>query len=190
MIDARYMGTLPYQRALMMMRLAWEEAVFHGGYDRIFFLEHPNVLTRGYNERSEDGLRIPADRLRADGIEIHRTDRGGQWTCHGPGQLVIYFVLHLPRQKMGVRRFVTLLEQAIIRLLEEYGAEGIVVPGRPGIWAGSGLPIWIAWRIYSPARSCARFRALVREPGCFTWLAERSLATEPARAWGCCLLFW
>jgi len=67
-------------------------------------------------------------------IPIINTDRGGQVTYHGPGQLVIYILLDLHRRKLGVRQFVTLIEDSLIQLLSEYGVKAYSDPKAPGVY--------------------------------------------------------
>lgn len=95
--------------------------------DQIWCLEHPPVYTLGLAGRTEHILN-PGN------IPIHKTDRGGQVTYHGPGQLVIYPLLDLRRKGISVRAYVNLLEQAIIDLLDQYGISAGRRPGAPGVY--------------------------------------------------------
>src|SRR5581483_10165889 len=81
--------------------------------DEIWVLEHEPVFTQGQNGR-------PEHLLNAQDTPVIRTDRGGQITWHGPGQLVLYILVDLRRLKHTVRSFVCAIEQAVIRLLAEY----------------------------------------------------------------------
>ena len=99
--------------------------------DEIWFLEHPPVFTLGMNARPEH-LLAPGD------IPVVNIDRGGQVTYHGPGQLVVYPLLDLPRLKLGVRDLVVAIERAISDAVAEWGiaaagrrdAPGVYVDGR------------------------------------------------------------
>ena len=99
--------------------------------DEIWFLEHPPVFTLGMNARPEH-LLAPGD------IPVVNIDRGGQVTYHGPGQLVVYPLLDLPRLKLGVRDLVIAIERAISDTVAEWGiaaagrrdAPGVYVDGR------------------------------------------------------------
>ncbi len=97
------------------------------GDDEIWFLQHPPVFTLGQAGRREH-LRDPGD------IPVIASDRGGQVTYHGPGQLVVYVMLDLKRRGLGVKRLVHGLEQAIIDLLTDSGLEGVRRPGAPGVY--------------------------------------------------------
>ncbi len=102
-----------------------------GTPDEIWFLEHPPVFTLGVSA-SRVHLLEPGD------IPVVQTDRGGQVTYHGPGQLVVYPLVDLRRAALGVREFVSALERAVIDLAAEYGiaassrreAPGVYVQGR------------------------------------------------------------
>lgn len=95
--------------------------------DEIWLVEHPPVYTQGQAGKPEH-LLVPND------IPLVQTDRGGQITYHGPGQLVAYPLLNLKRRKLGVRDLVTLLEQSVIELLAEYGLESAARPDAPGVY--------------------------------------------------------
>src|SRR5512139_1946889 len=82
-------------------------------HDELWFVEHPPVFTVGLNGKPEH-LLSPGD------IPVVKVDRGGQVTYHGPGQIVLYFMLDLRRRGIGVRALVSLMEQAVIELLAGY----------------------------------------------------------------------
>ena len=95
--------------------------------DEIWLVEHSPVFTRGLSCRQEPHQN-PKD------IEVVDTDRGGQITYHGPGQLVAYLLFDLKRSRQGVRHFVSNIEQAIIDVLSECGIDGRRQPGAPGVY--------------------------------------------------------
>lgn len=98
--------------------------------DEIWLLEHPPVYTLGVAAKDEHLPRLD------NGIPVIRTDRGGQITYHGPGQLVVYLLLDLKRLQLSVRTLVRRMEQAVIDLLQ---AHSIVAHGRsaaPGVYVG------------------------------------------------------
>jgi lipoyl(octanoyl) transferase len=97
--------------------------------DEIWFLEHPPVFTLGMNA-SRAHLLAPGD------IPVVQIDRGGQVTYHGPGQLVVYPLLDLNRLGLGVRGFVTALEQAVIDLAADSGIRAECRRGAPGVYVG------------------------------------------------------
>ena len=95
--------------------------------DELWILEHPPVFTLGTNGKTEHILN-------AGDIPIVNIDRGGQVTYHGPGQLVIYILLNLHRRKLGVRKLVSIIEDAIIKLLEKHGVTACNDPKAPGVY--------------------------------------------------------
>ncbi|HEY3859428.1 MAG TPA: lipoyl(octanoyl) transferase LipB [Gammaproteobacteria bacterium] len=95
--------------------------------DEIWFLEHPPVFTLGMAGKMEHVL-APGD------IPVVQIDRGGQVTYHGPGQLVVYPLLDLRRQKLGVRELVEALENSVIDTLEGYGIQARNRRDAPGVY--------------------------------------------------------
>jgi lipoyl(octanoyl) transferase len=95
--------------------------------DECWFLEHDPVFTLGQAGK-------PEHVLNAHDIPLEKTDRGGQVTYHGPGQLVAYLLLDVRRRGMGVRQLVDLIEQSLISLLASYGIEAVIRPGAPGVY--------------------------------------------------------
>jgi lipoyl(octanoyl) transferase len=95
--------------------------------DEVWVLEHPPVFTLGQAGRAEHVL-DPGP------IPVIATDRGGQVTYHGPGQLVAYVLVDLARRGLGVRRFVEALEQAVIDTLAEAGVRAARRPGAAGVY--------------------------------------------------------
>lgn len=95
--------------------------------DEIWITEHPPVYTLGLNGKHEHVLD-------AGDIPLLETDRGGQVTYHGPGQLVVYFLADLRRLAMGPRQAVTLLENAMINTLSQYGVSAQARADAPGVY--------------------------------------------------------
>lgn len=108
--------------------------------DEIWLVEHPPVFTQGQNGK-------PEHILNAGNIPIVKTDRGGQVTYHGPGQLMIYTLIDLQRKKFNVRQIVSLLEQTIIDLLSEYQIEAYAKKEAPGVYVGEQKICSIGLRI-------------------------------------------
>ena len=97
--------------------------------DEIWLLEHPPVFTQGLAGR-------PEHLLRETGVPLVRTDRGGQITYHGPGQVIAYLLIDLARRGLKVRELVSRIEQATIDLLASLGSEGQRLAGAPGVYVG------------------------------------------------------
>lgn len=95
--------------------------------DELWIVEHPAVYTLGRNGKEEHILNHTD-------IPVVNVDRGGQVTYHGPGQLIIYTLIDLHRKNLGIRRMVTIIEDAIISLLGSYGIEARNDPKAPGVY--------------------------------------------------------
>jgi lipoyl(octanoyl) transferase len=103
--------------------------------DTLLLLEHPHVITLGRNASREHLLATP-ERLAALGVEIFETDRGGDLTYHGPGQLVGYPIFDLTEHRRDVAWYMRTLEEALIRVAADFGVEANRLPGAPGVWVG------------------------------------------------------
>lgn len=125
-IKVRELGLKDYTEVLQLMRSFTEERTPETP-DEIWVVEHPPTFTLG---QSGD----PSHILHADNIPVVQSDRGGQVTYHGPGQLVIYVLVDIVRCGVGVREFVRTLEQSIIDLLKAAGVKGERRVGAPGVY--------------------------------------------------------
>lgn len=105
--------------------------------DTLILLEHEPVITLGRNA-DPSGVTGNPDRLARLGISIHRSERGGQVTYHGPGQIVGYPILDLRDRRIGVKQYVGLLEEVMIRAASRFGVTAYRVKGRPGIFCERG----------------------------------------------------
>ena len=111
-----------------MIQFTNARVVDPAAYDnQIWFVEHDPVFTLGRAGRMEH-------LKQATTIPVVRTDRGGQITYHGPGQLVVYCLFYLKQMASGVSSLVRKLEQQIMQVLECYGISGHLVPGAPGVY--------------------------------------------------------
>ncbi|HEV8120122.1 MAG TPA: lipoyl(octanoyl) transferase LipB [Candidatus Polarisedimenticolia bacterium] len=138
--EAAWLGRIGYHEALQLQRAtarALKDAQFDGGsaLERLLLLEHPPVITLGRNAHDTDVL-APRDRLAALGVTVETTDRGGQVTYHGPGQLVGYPILDLNPDRRDVARYLRDLEDALIRTLATYGIAASRLDGLTGVWVG------------------------------------------------------
>ncbi len=96
-------------------------------WDEFWILSHPPVYTQG---TSCDDLPVNSPEL----IPVVKTDRGGQITYHGPGQLIVYLLLDIKRLGMGPKRLVSSIESAVISLLDKYGVNASTHKGAPGVY--------------------------------------------------------
>lgn len=99
--------------------------------------EHYPVYTLGFHGNYSNML-LNEDQLSQRGCELVKIERGGDITYHGPGQLIIYPIIDLERYRLGVKRYVWILEEAVITLLEEYHIKGERIEGATGVWIGKG----------------------------------------------------
>jgi lipoyl(octanoyl) transferase len=104
--------------------------------DQLLLLEHPPVITLGRGGKRENLLASSAA-LAAESVRFFETTRGGDITYHGPGQIVGYPILHLGENNRDVRKYVTKLEEVLIRTVARYGIKAQRVEGRRGIWVGN-----------------------------------------------------
>ena len=126
------LGLLPYRAAWDLQREA-VESVLDGGEERVLLVQHPPVLTLGAAFHVENLLR-PEDEYRARGIDVVRTDRGGDVTYHGPGQLVAYPILDLARRGKDLHRYLRALEEAVIGVAHDLGLAAGRNPVNTGVW--------------------------------------------------------
>jgi lipoyl(octanoyl) transferase len=105
------------------------------GTDVLLLLEHPPVVTLGRGADPRHVLAEP-EMLARRGIELHETGRGGDVTFHGPGQLVGYPILALPRERQDAHRYLRDLEQALIDAVASWGVSATRVAGLTGVWVG------------------------------------------------------
>ena len=108
-----------------------------GAPDTLALLQHPPVYTFGRRVRAEH-LLLSEERLAARGAAVVETNRGGDITFHGPGQVVGYAILNLRRLGLGPVDYVCRLEEALIGVLARAGITGYRVRGRPGVWTDGG----------------------------------------------------
>ena len=101
--------------------------------DQLIILEHDPVFTLGRNATPAD-IHMSEDFLASQGVSVHRTDRGGEVTYHGPGQIVAYPICNLRGGRQDVGRLVRGLEEAMIRTAADFGVMADRLPGAPGIW--------------------------------------------------------
>lgn len=126
MPQTRFMGRVAYAATFSEMR-AFTSARTAQTDDQLWVCEHDAVYTQGLSGKDEHVLN-------AGTIPVVRTDRGGQVTYHGPGQVVVYALVDLQRLGIYVKEFVYRLEHGLLKTLESLGVTGHRVPGAPGIF--------------------------------------------------------
>jgi lipoyl(octanoyl) transferase len=126
----------------LQSRLHWER-LSNERPDTVLILEHYPVYTLGRSTGVSDWGNDESV-LRANGTELHRVNRGGSVTYHGPGQIVVYPILRLARHATGPRQLVRLFEEVIIRVLDLWNIRGHRIDKKPGIWAMTPEPAKIA----------------------------------------------
>jgi lipoyl(octanoyl) transferase len=131
-----WLGRMPYDEAFRL-QVAVRDALARGeGPERLLLLEHPHVYTLGRNATRDDVVASPAE-LAERGVEVTETDRGGQVTYHGPGQLVGYPIVDLNPDRRDLRRYVCDLQLALVRTLAAWGVEAAGGTGEKiGVWVG------------------------------------------------------
>lgn len=126
------LGLMDYRQAWDVQKQTAEE-VLAGGPDTLIFVEHPMVLTLGANFH-EENLLLSVDEYARHGIQVTRTDRGGDVTYHGPGQLVQYPIFDVSRHGKDLHRWMRDLEETQLRILTGLGLEGYRFPPHTGAW--------------------------------------------------------
>ncbi len=122
----RELGLVDYQPTFTAMRQFTDSRAVDTP-DELWLLQHPPVFTQGQAGKAEHVL-APGD------IPVIQVDRGGQVTYHGPGQWVLYLMVDLRRQQLGVRDLVNLLESSVVQLLGEYAIVAAAQPQAPGVY--------------------------------------------------------
>lgn len=134
--NVEQLGTVGYASALALQhdRVAQRKAGTIP--DTLLLLEHPHVYTLGRNAHGENML-VSREFLRSRGAAVFETDRGGDVTYHGPGQLVGYPIIDLTQHRRDIAWFMRSLEEVFIRVAADYGVEAGRVPGATGVWVGN-----------------------------------------------------
>jgi len=137
-------GLIPYPEAFRKQKELFEAAIHQKSEHKetrntIVFCEHPHVITIGKNG-STSNLLFPEKSLKEKQVELYPVDRGGDVTYHGPGQLVGYPIIDLEAFHIGLKSYIFLLEEIIIRLLDRYTLKGERLAGAAGVWLQAGDP--------------------------------------------------
>ena len=120
-------GLVDYPQALAFMEQRVAGIIDGSQSECLWFLEHPPLYTAGTTAR-------PEDLIEADKHPVYESQRGGEYTYHGPGQIVIYVLCDIRRAKLGVRDLVTAIETAIIDYLSALDIQAVADPKAPGVY--------------------------------------------------------
>ena len=130
------LGVVPYARALELQHHLHAQRTAGVIPDTLLLLEHPPVITLGKAFHPEH-LRHAREFYARQGIELHPTDRGGDVTCHNPGQLVGYPIFDVSQHGRDLHKFLRDIEQVMIDALREFGVEAHREAGYTGVWVGN-----------------------------------------------------
>lgn len=134
-LEWSFVGRMAYSKSLELQR-SLQNNIISGNSSltgHILFLEHEPVITVG-KFGSHQNLLTNEESLKKKGIELFETERGGDFTYHGPGQLVCYPILDLKRLGLGVKKYIYLLEEVIIQTLKDYDVDAGRKSKYPGVW--------------------------------------------------------
>ena len=131
-----YKETWDYQESYFHEKVAFKglsETPSTAPYDRLIFVEHNHVYTLG-KSGDESNLLLDYIQLRAKDAVFYHIDRGGDITYHGPGQLVGYPIFDIEPMNLGLKEYIHLLEEAVIKCIAHYGIKGERLNGATGVW--------------------------------------------------------
>ncbi|MDR2920549.1 MAG: lipoyl(octanoyl) transferase LipB [Tannerella sp.] len=138
MFSFQDLGRITYEEALHIQTNAFESLLLakskgYAGENKLFFCEHNPVFTIGKSGLASN-LLVAENQLKEKGISFYHTNRGGDITYHGPGQITGYPVLDLEQFRIGLKQYIDLLEEGIIRFLSLYDLKGERLKGATGVW--------------------------------------------------------
>ena len=136
LLHLEQLGLVDYAAALELQRERVAQRKAGAIPDTLLLLEHPHVYTLGRNARQENML-VSAEWLASRGAQVFHTDRGGDVTYHGPGQLVGYPILDLTQHRRDISWYMRSLEEVFIRTAHDFGIEAGRSEGAAGVWVGN-----------------------------------------------------
>lgn len=137
---------LPYEEGILVQEHLWALRAQDAIPDTVLFLEHPPVVTVGRHSNLQNVLLSPAE-LSARGVAYHVARRGGDATFHGPGQLVMYPILHLGRTQADLHGYLYNLEEVAIQTCRHFGVTARRREGKNGAWTERGKVAAIGFQI-------------------------------------------
>ena len=149
-IQVKELGLLDYKAAWDLQEEIFQQIVSHKKSQansdqpvpsphQILMVEHPHVYTLGKSGKMHH-LLVSEEWLAAKGATFYKINRGGDITYHGPGQLVVYPILDLESFFKDIHKYLRLLEEAVMRTLQEHGISSMRSPGETGVWLDVGTP--------------------------------------------------
>lgn len=132
-LDILSLGLVDYRSTLDLQRTFHQQLVAGERCDTLILCSHNPVITCG-SSTADEHLLASEDVLRAQGVELHRVERGGSATYHGPEQLLVYPIINLRNHRTDVDWYMRTLEEVIIKTLQDFGITGIRIPGKTGVW--------------------------------------------------------
>lgn len=148
-IEVEDLGRMPYRAAYGLQVathervMAWRDAAREGQsapVGVVLLVEHDPVITVSRRPGAAGHVLAGAEALRSAGVDVEETDRGGDVTYHGPGQLVAYPILDLNRLGVRLHEYMRLLEDAVIETIAAFGVQGARDAEATGVWVGNGAP--------------------------------------------------
>ena len=129
------LGLVDYHKGLLLQERLLDSRKSGAIPDVLLLFQHPSVFTMGRSGIVENII-VPEETLVKEGIPVFHTNRGGDITYHGPGQLVAYPILNLREDGLTVHQYVWDLEEIVIRTLADFGIGAQRISGRRGVWVG------------------------------------------------------
>ncbi len=145
MIKITNLGLISYDNAMQVMSDLHAKRCRNEVADTLLVLQHTPVITKGRRLHNQDMQFHP--KIVEMGVEIRNADRGGLLTYHGPGQIVVYFIVKFADYFAGSLDMVKTIELGLIDFLKEYGIESHIVPEHPGIWVNEKKVCSIGLRV-------------------------------------------
>ncbi len=131
------LGIIPHAEAEKIQLERLNLVMQSAAPDALFLLEHPPVVTLG-RQGGLDNLLISEEALHKMGAQVVHTSRGGNITCHYPGQLVVYPVMRIEKRTGGIKKFFHDMEETAIRTAARFDVIAARSNGKPGVWVGEG----------------------------------------------------